>query len=193
MNASNLSANDNEAAFPVGTIYETAAWRIQRFRSCVMVWPLANAGKRGKTVVRRTLSSDRSGVPFESICLELQLWANRNATEAQMDRALQENADVFGEKVDRFEEKGVRVSKTVKRPIRIETDRVSATFETDDFHIRHVGDVNETTSLPFGKRGVDKLYAAVASNPKALESMSYAEVRDLAQSFAEVHEYCAMD
>lgn len=185
-----------EPTFSVGTTYESTTWRIHRYNDSIALWSLRNAGKRGKKVTQwAILPSYKHDTPFESLCFELKLWADRGATEERMAHVLDQMESSLQIRLDKRLERGIDVLPANTQTIRVETKNLRAEFSPLEFSLRHVKDVeNETTTLSKSRRGLKELYTWVVANRAIVETMTYAEMRDRILSMGiSIHEYCAMD
>lgn len=178
-----------------GDTFETQGWRIHRFADHINITDLTNAGKRGKKVVTWIIMGRT--LPFESLALGYVMWAKRNATPAEMKKAIDEDQEAFGPsmKVEDRIERGIDVAPGGFKPVLIRGAMVTIESDYEGFSIKDINDdANEPTCIARGKKSVKQFYRWCQDNARKLQAMSLSDIMNaLSKEGIEYHYYCAID
>lgn len=189
---------------PVGETMENGKIRAHRFASAVRVWDLTNAGRRGKNVdifVMYDLDRVKGyGDLIDAFTASLRKsdyqTALRNA-EQVMSTIHAAEGSTWAPKLEKRQEKGVRVDPPGQDPINISTPLLVARIEPQDFFFKDLTDkYNEPAIMPRKRKrsATKKVYAWAQQNQDKIQRMSLSEVMDTLRSMkVDFHYWLMMD
>lgn len=188
-------------ALNVGDTFENESWRIHRYSNSIIITDLTNAGKRGKKVESWVVMG-RGGwgedkLPMESMAMQYVMWAKRNATPAQMKKAIDEDKEAMGDSMEVHDrtERGVDVAPGGFKPVLIRGAQVTIEADYESFSIKDINDdTNEPTCIAQGKKSVKQFYRWVKDNARRIQSWSMHDImNELSKEGINYHYFCAMD
>ena len=140
---------------------------------------------------------DLRTLPLESLMSDVLALVQKNANYRKMDELALQYRET-GVEVNFTIKKGVEVQPAGFKPLRIRTGQIEIDADYDSFVVRDKVDQNNLpTCIPAikgGKRSIPVFYRMVKDNERALQNMSFSEVRKMmAKAGVLYHEYCAMD
>jgi len=183
----------------VGETYESGTLRAHRYTDNIVFWDLTNAGKRGKTVRRFTLSPSYG----PNAPLNLDGYAKGIAGYDNYDSAKSFVTDVMkdypgGLSTSERVERGVDVVPAGFKKQTIKTPHIEVSVGYKEFSVRDLDDMNnEPTCIPAiegGLKSIPVFYRWVTDNVEAIKHMKYRDVLDEMRKLGiKYHSYCAMD
>jgi hypothetical protein len=189
---------------PEGTTYENKGIRAHRFRHAIKVWDLTNAGKRGKkvdiiTVYDLDYLDDEGKEIVDAMTVKMRR-ANFARVEKLFTQLLADLGNVkrgSSVKIERHQEKGVRVDPLGTKPIRVRGSHIAVRFERQSFWVRDLTDeLNEPTLIPRDRKATatKKMYAWAKGNKAQIKSMTFNEMQKLMESMnVDYHYFLAVD
>jgi len=184
----------------VGKTFENQDIRVHVYRSVVMVWDLANAGKRGKTVEKLSLYN-LDFVRDPEVTKQIDQWTFRlkslNYAQAKAQAETLANLEA-GAKFQVVNEKAFDILPAGIKPIKLETPQVSIEADLTGFSVRNKVDTNNLpTCIPAsqgGKQSIGVFFRWLQDNLAQVKGMTYSQVLDTMRSLGiKYHSYCAMD
>jgi hypothetical protein len=196
-----------EAYVTIGQVVENGTFRMRRYREYLVLWDLTNAGKRGKSCERLTVSPSYDPVNGFTDPNERLEFLNRLGLRLEdyssFGHAVGSLKDLLVDYPDSLEmetafERGVDVMPAGFKELRINTPFVSIRVEFKDFSVTNLEDkFNEPTCIPAIKGGIKAIplfYRWVQDNEESLKHMKYRDILDQMKKLGvPYHTYCAID
>lgn len=188
-----------ENQMQIGETRERGTLRIHRFRPCLKLWDLTNAGKRGKRVRVAVVSAAHSQRDAEAefmgrICCFLDGYTT-------LDRALSALRDFLVDfpgdlEITETEERGVDIAPAGFQEVSVHGKRVHARVDFDGFLIACLEDQANAPRImqSGGRRNLARFREWFAANRKSLATMDlHGVMTSLRASDIDYHYWCTND